>query len=77
LAWPQNELELEFALYLKQFYEFEVISEHTHKFNLDKIEASKIRSNITMNKLDGEGVQRVQKLIYGIVNAEMGKLDVL
>ena len=77
LAWPQNELELEFALYLKQFYEFELISEHTHKFNLNTIIASKIRSNTTMNKLDGEGVQRVQKLIYGIVNAEMDDLDVL
>lgn len=77
LAWPQNGLELEFALYLNQFYEFELISEHTHKFNLNTIIASKIRSNTTMNKLDGEGVQRVQNLIYGIVNSEMNNLDVL
>lgn len=77
LAWPQNELELEFALYLQQFYEFELISEHTDKFNLNKIVAPKIRSNITMNKLDGEGVQRVQKLIDGIVSAEMDNLNVL
>ena len=77
LACPQNELELEFALYLKQFYEFQVISEITHEINLDEIVATKIRNNITMNKLDGEGVHRVQKLIYDIIRSEMENFYVL
>ena len=77
LACPQNELELEFALYLKQFYEFQVISEITHEINLDEIMATKIRNNITMDKLDGEGVHRVQKLIYDIIRSEMENLYVL
>ena len=77
LACPQNELELEFALYLKQFYEFQVISEITHEINLDQIMATKIRNNITMNKLDGEGVYRVQKLIYDIIRSEMENFYVL
>lgn len=77
LACPQNELELEFALYLKQFYEFQVISEITLEINLDEIVATKVRNNIIMNKLDGEGVHRVQKLIYDIIKSEMENFYVL
>jgi spore coat polysaccharide biosynthesis predicted glycosyltransferase SpsG len=77
LAWPQNELELEFALYLKQFYKFEIISETMYEFNLNKITATKFQNNYTKNKLDGGGVHRVQNLIYDIVDTEMGNFYVL
>jgi hypothetical protein len=77
LSWPQNELELEFASYLKERYEFEVINEFTDSFNLNKIEATKILGKKSANKLDGEGVARVRKLVYDIVGEEMDNLNVL
>ncbi len=77
LAWPQNELELEFASYLKELYEFEVINEFTDSFNLNKIVATKILGKNSANKLDGEGVARVRKLVYDIVREEMDNFNVL
>ncbi len=77
LAWPQNELELEFASYLKELYEFEVINELTNSFNLNKIVATKILAKKSTNKLDGEGVVRVSKLVYDIIGEEMDNLNVL
>ena len=77
LAWPQNELELEFASYLKELYEFKVINEFTNSFNLNKIVATKILGKNSVNKLDGEGVARVRKLVYDIVAEEMDNFDVL
>jgi hypothetical protein len=73
----QNELELEFASYLKELYEFEVINEFTNSFNLNKIVATKILGKKSANKLDGEGVARVRKLVYDIVDEEMDNFNVL
>jgi spore coat polysaccharide biosynthesis predicted glycosyltransferase SpsG len=77
LAWPQNELELEFASYLKELYEFEVINEFMNSFNLNKIVETKILGKNSANKLDGEGLGRVRKLIYDIISTEKDNFNVL
>jgi len=71
LAWPQNQLELEFALYLQQFYEFELINEDSEDFNLTGVKSISFHSDKYVNKLDADGAQRVSNLIHDIIMEEM------
>ena len=71
LAWPQNQLELEFALYLQQFYEFELINEDSEDFNLTGVKSISFHSDKYVNKLDADGAQRVGNLIHDIIMEEM------
>lgn len=71
LAWPQNQLEIEFALYLQQFYEFELINEDSEDFNLTGVKFMSFHSDKYVNKLDADGAQRVGNLIHDIIMEEM------
>lgn len=71
LAWPQNQLELEFALHLQQFYDFELINGDSEDFNLTGDKPISIQSTNFVKKLDAEGAQRVGHLIHDIIREEM------
>jgi spore coat polysaccharide biosynthesis predicted glycosyltransferase SpsG len=71
LAWPQNQLELEFALHLQQFYDFELINGDSEDFNLTGDKPISIQSTNFVKKLDAEGAQRVGHLIHDIIRDEM------
>ena len=71
LAWPQNQLELEFALHLQQFYDFELINGDSEDFNLTGDKPISIQINNSVKKLDAEGAQRVGHLIHDIIREEM------
>jgi spore coat polysaccharide biosynthesis predicted glycosyltransferase SpsG len=71
LAWPQSDLELEFALYLNQSYEFEIIDGLEECLNLSDIKRCKFQGVSSTTELDIKGVQRVGKLIYDIIIDEM------
>lgn len=70
-AWPQNQLELEFALHLQQFYEFELINGDSEDFNLTGVKPISIQSGDSVKKLDAEGALRVGQLIHDIIIEEM------
>lgn len=70
-AWPQTMLELEFALFLKQFYEFKIINGDSEDIEVIGLIPISIKSGQSAKKLDAEGVQRVGQLIHDIIMDEM------
>ena len=70
-AWPQTMLELEFALFLKQFYEFKIINGDSEDIEVFGVIPISIQSGQSAKKLDAEGVQRVGQLIHDIIMDEM------